>query len=136
MSERSDYEVRDDVSEGQVDENQVRPDLRSHIDSSAPMSRADVTELTEELDPGVETDATELDATTVQDLPQAAIDAGWQYAQRGGNAEDLTEHDTQVVSDVEVAYENVADGVVIVGRGHSYTDAYRDALRQMGIEPA
>ena len=135
MSERSDYEVRDDVSEGQVDEDKVRPDLRSHIDSSAPMSRADATELTEELDPGVETDAMEMDATTVQDLPQAAIDAGWQYAQRGGNADELSKHDTQVVSDIEVAYENVSDGVVIVGRGHSYTEAYRDALRQMNLYP-
>ena len=131
----SDREMRD-ISEGQVDKAEIRPDLRSHIDSSAPMSREDVTELTEELDPGVQTDATELDATTVQDLPQAAIDAGWQYAQRGGNADELTTPDTEDVPDIEVAYENVSDGVVIVGRGHSYTEAYRDALRQMGIEPA
>lgn len=84
-----------------MSDRNVRQDLRDHIDSSAPMDREDVTELTEELDPGVTTDATEMNETTVQDLPQAAIDGGWQYAQHDGNAEQLSEHDTQVVSDIE-----------------------------------
>jgi len=118
-----------------VSDRNVRQDLRDHIDSSAPMDREDVTELTEELDPGVTSDTTKMNETTVQDLPQAAIDGGWQYAQHDGNAEELSEHDTQVISDIEVAYENVDSGVVIVGRGHSYTEAYRDALRQMNIPP-
>ena len=67
-------------------------------------------------------------------LPQRAIDAGWRYA-RGDNAADLDRDEAEVVMDVELAYENAESGLLIVGRGHSHDEAYRDALAQMGVEP-
>lgn len=67
-------------------------------------------------------------------LPQRAIDAGWRYA-RGDNGDALDLDDTQTIRDFELAYENVDSGLLIVGRGQSNDEAYRDALSQMGIEP-
>lgn len=70
----------------------------------------------------------------ITQLPQRAIDAGWCYA-RGNNADDLDRDEAEIVTDIELAYENVDSGVLIVGRGHSNAEAHRDALSQMGIEP-
>lgn len=73
------------------------------------------------------------DNINVRQLPQQAIDAGWRYA-RGDNDADLDRDEAAVVQDYELAYENVDSGLLIVGRGHSNAEAYRDALNQMGIE--
>lgn len=75
----------------------------------------------------------EIDVNTATELPQQAIDAGWRYA-RGDNADDLDRNEAEVVKDYELAYENVDSGLMIIGRGHSNDEAYRDALNQMGIE--
>ncbi len=75
----------------------------------------------------------DIDVNTATELPQQAIDAGWRYA-RGDNADDLDRDEAEVVKDYELAYENVGSGLMIIGRGHSNDEAYRDALNQMGIE--
>lgn len=75
----------------------------------------------------------DIDVNSATQLPQQAIDAGWRYA-RGDNADDLDRDEAKIVTDFELAYENVGSGLMIVGRGHSNDEAYRDALNQMGIE--
>lgn len=72
----------------------------------------------------------DMDMDAVRQLPQHAVDGGWQFAP-GDNAGDLDIKDLETIRDVELAYENMDSGLIIVGRGHSNREAYQDALNQI-----
>ena len=72
----------------------------------------------------------DMNPSDVRQLPPEIADGGWRFAP-GDNAQDLDITDFDTIRDCELAYENVDSGLLVVGRGHSNREAYRDAVNQI-----